>query len=68
MIRYLNKDSTKNIYYKLMIEVVQGVGIVIIFFIIIYLTCDTNINRLNYVDSKKKRTIQLVSYNLKKTL
>jgi len=66
MIRYLNKDSTKNIYYKLMIEVVQGVGIVIIFFIIIYLTGDTNINRLNYVDSKKKRTIQLVSYNLKK--
>ena len=37
-----------------MIDMIQGVGIFIIFLIIFYLTYDTNINRLNYVDNKRK--------------
>lgn len=49
-----------------MIDVIQGVGIFIIFLIIFYLTYDTNINRLNYVDNKKKRTISFLSYNVKR--
>ena len=51
-----------------MIDVIQGVGIFIIFLIIFYLTYDTNINRLNYVDNKKKRTISFLSYNVKRLI
>ena len=51
-----------------MIDIIQGVGIFIIFLIIFYLTYDTNIDRLNYVDNKKKRTISFLSYNVKRLI